>query len=150
MPHYPTALWRSSAAAQDMNTVLILLASDPLVFWRDFILTPEANVTFKKMNPGIPAKPATISEFTVCCRVRINSKNAWHPHNKCSTGGGGGRDWTHLSAHGAVDGDDNKALNRVKDGKENLEEINEMLLLVSAHLFNTAVVLKHFKPWHPP
>lgn len=107
-------------------------------------------MTFKKMNPSIPAKPATISEFTVCCRVRINSKNAWHPHNKCSTGGGGGRDWTHLSAHGAVDGDDNKALNRVKDGKENLEEINEMLLLVSAHLFNTAVVLKHFKPWHPP
>lgn len=102
------------------------------------------------MNLGIPAKPVTISEFTVYCRVRINSNNAWHPHNKCSTGGGGGRDWTHLSAHGAVDGDDNKALNRVKDGKENLEERNEMLLLVSAHLFNTVVVLKRFKPWHQP
>lgn len=102
------------------------------------------------MNPGIPAKPVTISEFIVYCRVRINSKNAWHPHSKRSTRGGGGRDWTHLSAHGAVDGDDNKALNRVKDSKENLEERNEMLLLVGAHLFNTAVVQKLFKPRHPP
>lgn len=90
MPHYPTALWRSSAAAQDMNTVLILLASDPLVFWRDFILTPEANVTFKKMNPGIPAKPATISEFTVYCRIQkmrdIHTTNAQQEEGEEETG----------------------------------------------------------------
>ena len=33
---------------------------------------------------------------------------------------------THLPAHGAVDGDDDETLDRVKDSKEDLEETKEI------------------------
>lgn len=38
---------------------------------------------------------------------------------------------THLSAHRTVDGDDDKTLDGVKDGKEDLEEMGNICLLIT-------------------
>lgn len=43
------------------------------------------------------------------------------------------RSQTHLSAHSTMDSDDDKALDRVKNGEEDLKEKNTKCLLVFIH-----------------
>lgn len=86
---------------------------------------PETKMTFANKNTtcwkgGIVA---------VWCWIR----NTW----SCSFKEGGS--WTHLSAHCAVDGDDDKALDRVKNGKKDLVEGRSICLLITAHCFLTQV-----------
>lgn len=57
--------------------------------------------------------------------------------------------WTHLSAHGTVDCDDNKTLDGVKDGKEDLEETHLLLALKQCQILLNYFFLKDDSPSHP-
>lgn len=90
---------------------------------------PEPNVTFANTNPTC-RREAPVTEVTAWRWIR----NAWTkkcPHGSLAEGGS----WTHLSAHCTVDGEDDKALDRVKDGKEDLGERRSICLLIIAHCF---------------